>query len=649
MTVLTLPKRSALLDFWNVRLRNPLPPGPLGVYILLVGVIGAALFVLALFKLPLDRPELLLALYLMIFVTEWAPIKLRSTPLQGSSLSVSAAFAFAALLILGPAGSIVVNTGSALAYSLKERRPFYKRLFTAAALVSSSGVSALVYFLAGGRSPLTFELRSLIAAGLAAGAYFLANSSLISGAIGLQTGRQFRSVLATWQWLFLEVLTSLAVGLIMAVTLTAGFGMPVFLLTSALLILPWYSTYFYVQKSRQVTEQTERLKAANAGLEEANRALDSRLEELRALHSIGLSLNSARDLPAILQEILISVVRLTNADASAVFLYDDGGKSASIAGQVGLSERYVQASEMALDGSASRALREGRPVLMDKNNFMPAMLSAAAVDEGIQHAACLPLKLNGTIVGGLEVCFKVEHAFNQGELGLLKTLAEQAAVAIQNTRLVEKIHEGYLSTIHALAATVEAKDSYTRGHSEIVRQLAIATGRLHGLSAHELELLNIASLFHDIGKIGITEQILNKPAGLSEEEWPIMRQHPIIGEHILDKVPALGIIPAVVRHHHERFDGMGYPDGICARDDVLAAIISVCDTFQAMTSDRPYRQAYTRDQALEEIRRVSGTQFVPEVVDSFLAAIAHRDVKARPGLPARSALTALGSHPRRRS
>jgi GAF domain-containing protein len=627
MTVLALPKRTALLDLWNARPRSLLPPGRLGVYIFLVGATGVVLLALAIITIPLAQPLLLFSLYLMIFITEWAPIKLHSTPLQGSSLSVSAAFAFAALLILGPAGSIVVNTGSALAYCLKEKRPFYKRLFTTAALISASAVSGLVYTLAGGKSPLTLELQSVMAAGLAAGAYFLTNSALISGAISLQTGRPFRSVLATWQWLFLEMLSSLAVGLVMALALTAGYGLTYFLLASALLILPWYSTYFYVQKSRQVAEQTDRLKAANAGLENANRALDLRLEELRALHNIGLSLNSAHDLPTILQEILASVVRLTSADASAIFLYDDGGKSASIAGHVGLSEQYVQASEMALDGSAVRALREGHPVVMDTSNYVPAMLSGAAVGEGIRHAACLPLKLNGTIVGGLDVDFKSEHTFNEGQLGLLQTLAEQAAVAIQNARLLEKIQESYLSTIQALAATVEAKDPYTRGHSELVRQLANATGRQLNLSARQLELVNIASLFHDIGKIGITELILNKPAALSEEEWPIMRQHPIIGERILGQVPALGVAPAIVRHHHERFDGQGYPDGICARDDLLAAIISVCDTFQAMTSDRPYRKAYTCSQALEEIRRGSGAQFVPEVVDAFMAAMAEQEVK----------------------
>jgi GAF domain-containing protein len=625
MAVMALPKHSPLFDFLNSRPRNPLPPGRLGAYIFMVGVIGAALLVLALSRIPLAEPVLLFSLYLMIFITEWVPIKLHSTPLEGSSLSVSAAFAFGALLILGPAGSIVVNTGSAVAYCLKEKRPFYKRLFTTATLISASAVSGLIYVVAGGKSPIGLELSSVIAAGLAAGAYFLANSALISGAISLQTGRPFCSVLATWQWLFLQMLTSLAVGSVMALALGAGFGLAAYLVASLLLVLPWYSTYFYVQKSRQVAEQTERLKTANAGLKEANRELDLRLEELRTLHNIGLSLNSARDLPTILQEILASAVRLTGADASAIFLYDDGGKRASIAGQVGLSEQYIRASEMALNGSAVRAVREGHAIVMDRKNDVPAMLSGAALGEGIRHAACLPLKLNGAIVGGLDVDFKSEHIFGEVELGLLRTLAEHAAVAIQNARLVQQVHESYLSTIQALAATVEAKDPYTRGHSEFVRKLAIATGLQLGLSARQLELLNIASLFHDIGKIGITELILNKPGGLNDEEWPIMRQHPIIGERILGQVPALGVIPAIVRHHHERFDGRGYPDAICARDDLLAAIIGVCDTFQAMTSDRPYRKAYTCNQALDEIRRGSGTQFVPEVVDAFMVAIERQD------------------------
>ncbi len=605
-------------------LRTLVPPGLIGKYILLVGLVGIAQLGYAVENIPSNFPEILVALFIVSFILEWAPIKLTGTPLQGSTLSVSAASSFAALLILGPAGSIIVNSGSALSYCLKEKRPFYKRLFTTAAFVSSSGASGLVYLLAGGRIPVALESRSELAAGLAAVAYFLTNSSLISSAISLSNGRPFRSVLANWQLLFLQVLTTLAIGLVMA--LAQGMGSPQFVAVSSLLIFPWYSIYFYVQKSRQLAAQAEHIKNVNAELEVANKTLDHRVKSLRALHNIGVSLNSSLSLQAVLQQILTSVVNLNGADASAVFL-NGSGEGFSIAGQIGLSHDDHESTAMTFNGSAVRALREGRSLIMDQSNFRSDMLSAAAEREGIKAAACIPLSVAGEIVGGLEVSFKTNHVFSDDDINLLHTLAEQAAVAIQNAQLLKQVHESYLSTLRALAAAVEAKDPYTRGHSEVVRQLAIVTARRLGLTARQIELLNIGALFHDIGKIGISESILHKKGSLSEEEWSIMRQHTVIGEGILSKIPALADILHIVRHHHERLDGKGYPDGISAREDLLAAIVCACDAYQAMLSDRPYRRALSQSMAVEELARGSGTQFVPEVIDAIVAAIDNHDIR----------------------
>ncbi len=608
-------------------LRSIIPSGRLGLYTGLISIAGFGLLGYAAQRVPLDQLEILVVLYAMIIITELRPIRLLGTPLEGSSLSVSAAIAFATLLIFGPAGSIIVNTGSALGYYFKGKRAFYKQLFTTASLAICSAVSGLVYFAAGGQAPLALEGHDLVAAVLAAAAYFLANAALVSGAISLETGRAFRDVLSNWRWLFLQMLSSLSIGVMMALAYANHMGTVGLLLFALPLVLPWYSIYVYVEKTKQIADQNAQLKTANAELGQANQALDRRLQELRALHDIGISLNSAQSLPAILTQILASVVDLIGADASAIFLYDRHGRQLSIAGQIGLSDKYIDPHEgagkleMALDGSAARALREGRLLVMDKNNYVPAMLSAAAERDGIRTAACLPLNVAGEIVGGLDVCFKSDHAFTQDELKLLSTLAEQAAVAIQNARLLEQVHESYLSTISALAATVEAKDPYTRGHSEAVRRLAVAAGRQLGLGGREIELLNLGALLHDIGKIGIPEAIVNKHDRLTNEEWVVMRQHPLIGERILSKVPMLADLLPIVRHHHERYDGQGYPDSISSAENLLAAVICLCDAYHAMTSDRPYRKAFPHHQAIEEIRRCSGSQFVPEVVDAFVAAI----------------------------
>ncbi len=606
------------------RVLSLIPPGLVGKYILATGLVGIVLVLYAATNLPLNQLQIVTVLFVTTFLVEWAPIKLTGTPLQGSNLSVSAAFAFAALLIFGIPASIIVNLGSAMAYCLKEKRPFYKRFFTTAALVVSSAASGLIFFAAGGQSPIVINLNILIVSGLAAGIYFLTNSSLISGAISLSTQRPYSTVLANWRLLFLQVIATLAIGMIMAFVYVSDAGLRGFLFASFLLVLPWYSIYFYVQKSRQISEQSDKLKQANLELEQANSALDLRIESLRALHRIGLSLNSSRSLQDILQQILTSVLKLSGADSTAVFL-NRGGKDLTIAGHLGLSSQYLQAAEPALNGAANRALHQGEPLVMDKGNYHQAMLSAVAAREGIHAVACLPLCVAGEIVGGLDVCFKSEHTFTEDELNLLRVLAEQAAVAIQNARLSDSVHESYLSTIRVLLATVEAKDPYTRGHSEVVRQLAVTTGRQLGLSSRQIELLNLGALFHDIGKIGISETILRKQEQLTAEERIVMQEHPVIGENILSKVPALADVLPIVRWHHERYDGRGYPDGVSARENLLAAVVSVCDTFQAMTADRPYRKAYPHVYAIAELRRGAGTQFVPEVVDAFLTAFEFYD------------------------
>lgn len=599
---------------------NLLPPGQLGVYVLIIGLAGSALFLYALSILPLDHPLILVALCIIIFAVEWAPIKLTGTPLQGHNLSAGAAVAFAALLILGPAGAISIRIGSALAYWFRQKRPLYKRLFTTATLVLSSGIAGVVYILAGGTFPIIPGTTSLVAACLAASVYFFANTSLISGAVSLESNRPFRSVYGNWGWLFLEILTALVIGLGMALAYNSGYGSTGFLVVGVFLVLPWYSAYFYVQKTTEITAQSARMKQLNAELNVVNDSLSKHLKGLQAIQRIGIAINSARSLPEILHQILDSVVGLIGANGSSIFL-ESQGQEFELAEHIGLSSDYAKAPEFTLDGSAKRALRENRRIVMDKSNYQPAMLSSAAAREGILSAACLPLVVSGDMVGALDVSFTSEHVFTENELEFLVALAEQAAVAIHNARLIEHLHENYLSTIRALAAAVEAKDPYTRGHSEVVRKLAIAIGRRLELSAREIEVLNVAALFHDIGKVGIPESILSKPERLNEGEWALIRQHPIVGQHILSQVPALADVHPVVRHHHERYDGAGYPDGICAEEDTLAAIISVADTYEAITSERPYRQAQSHQAAIVEIKRVSGSQLVPRIVDSFISVV----------------------------
>lgn len=207
---------------------------------------------------------------------------------------------------------------------------------------------------------------------------------------------------------------------------------------------------------------------------------------------------------------------------------------------------------------------------------------------------------------------------------------------VEANRLLEltndRLEESHLSVIGALLGALEAKDKYTHGHSSATMFHAVAVARELDLSEDEVAAVQLGALFHDIGKIGIPETILRKPDRLNDEEWAEMRMHPIVGANLLAQVPTLAKVRPIVLAHHERYDGTGYPNGLKGDEIPLAAqIISVADTYEAMTSTRPYRKALSFDHTIRELRAVSGTQLNPIVVEKFIAVITEHRQKAPTG------------------
>lgn len=189
------------------------------------------------------------------------------------------------------------------------------------------------------------------------------------------------------------------------------------------------------------------------------------------------------------------------------------------------------------------------------------------------------------------------------------------------------MREVYLGTISALAALVDAKDSYTRGHSERVRNISMAVARELRIPEDYVELVQFAALLHDIGKVGIREDILNKPGPLTQLEFAEIKQHPAIGEQVIHKIEFLSEVSVIVRAHHERLDGEGYPDGKEGEEIPLGArILSVADAYDAMTSDRPYRKALSHEEAICRLIECKGTQFDGQVVDAFLDVIRREEL-----------------------
>lgn len=251
----------------------------------------------------------------------------------------------------------------------------------------------------------------------------------------------------------------------------------------------------------------------------------------------------------------------------------------------------------------------------------------------LEAVVCIPSYFQNDLLGILFLGKKKNgRKFHRKELDFFVALASDVAMAIHNARLFKQLQDElnkrrqlFINTTIALATAIEAKDHYTSGHTQEVINLSLKIGKRlmeqgnAGFGKKFLEHLHLAALLHDIGKIGISENILNKKGPLTDEERQRIQLHPIIGAAILQPIKELEPAISGVKYHHERYDGKGYPEGLDdGRIPLIAAIISVADTFNAMTTDRPYRKAINREEALLEIKRASGNKFVPYVVSAFL-------------------------------
>lgn len=242
-------------------------------------------------------------------------------------------------------------------------------------------------------------------------------------------------------------------------------------------------------------------------------------------------------------------------------------------------------------------------------------------DETWNNFIVAPVTLMRDLDGVIIAADKPDGDFDENDIETLLSVGDQATVAVENKHLQRELQSAYLATVSVLADAVQAKDPYTHGHCEQVSRLARLTAEELGLSAEEKDLVCYAALLHDVGKIGVSDGVLNKPGTLLPEEVQLLRSHVRVGHDLLAQVPALQSVADVVLHHHESFDGTGYPDAIAGEAIPIASrIVAVVDSYCAMTTRRSYKDAYPIEDALAELVRCAGTQFDPVVVDAFLRA-----------------------------
>ena len=413
-----------------------------------------------------------------------------------------------------------------------------------------------------------------------------------------------------------------------------------------------------VTEPNEIGELARSFNRITQDLEHKIEELESSRELARKLLSrIGTAINSYEGIDNLLNLIIENSAAALGAEMGTLMLVD-GEKQ----------ELYVKTmwsnNGQGVDPQLRVRLGEGIPGWVARENrpmratAQPAVLGFSKTGAEESAVLSVPLQLRDHPIGVLTVLRKgASHGFTEDDEALLGSIGSQVAVAIENYRLHLDVERTYLETIMALALAVEAKDPYSAGHSKRVGFYATQIAQEMGLGEEVLRTLNDAGILHDIGKIGIKDEILLKPGALTPDEQKIMQQHPVIGEAIVKPVRSLGKVVALVRHHHERYDGAGYPAGLKGEAIPLGArVLAVADTYDAMVTDRPYRKRLSVEDTKRELKKGAGAQHDPAVVDALLRilerkelrlAVAKADAPAPlfPVPPPASPLPARGSDP----
>lgn len=379
----------------------------------------------------------------------------------------------------------------------------------------------------------------------------------------------------------------------------------------------------------QLTKRVKEVESANnqiamliKDLAQKNTDLERVVERLTTVNHIGNILNSIVDKDNVIEVIVTTLARVMNAKICSLMLINEALGELEVAFAVGLEGKRLRNVKVG-DGISGYVAKEGKPLLVVDIEKDPRFHLPNDSQYTTTSLVAAPLFIKGKVIGILNINNKVSgEPFNHDDLDLLTTVAGQAAIAVENSNLYRDIRSSYFDTVRALVNALEAKDKYSKGHSERVTLLAMMMADEMGLPDDRKQALQHAGVLHDIGKIGISMNILNKNGKLTGEEFDAIKDHPMIGEKILDPITFLKDVKTIVGEHHERFDGRGYPHQKKGSELSLEArILAVADTFDALTSDRPYRKALPFDDAVAEIARCSSSQFDPEIVDIFMKTI----------------------------
>lgn len=354
------------------------------------------------------------------------------------------------------------------------------------------------------------------------------------------------------------------------------------------------------------------------------------VRRLQALRNIDLAITASLDPSLTFSVLLDQVTSNLRVDAADVMVYDRHTRRLSFAAGRGFHAASPEGRTQRIgEGLAGKAALDRKLLSIQRLSDAEEDLRPddSYIEEGFVTYHAAPLVAKGTVMGVLEVFHRTEISPDQEWLDFLEAIAGQAAIAIDNATLFDELHrssqeliEAYDSTLEGWIGALDLRDKETEGHTQRVTEMAVHLAKAMGLGDEELVHVRRGALLHDIGKMGVPDSILLKPGALTDDEWEIMRQHPVNARKLLSPIAFLRPALNIPYCHHEKWDGTGYPVGLKGKEiPIEARIFSVVDVWDALLSDRPYREAWAKEKVREYIQEQTGRQFDPTVVQAFLA------------------------------
>lgn len=365
-----------------------------------------------------------------------------------------------------------------------------------------------------------------------------------------------------------------------------------------------------------------------------------RMKSLMPLFQVSQQLMAQTELTPLLNLIVELIKKEVKVDRASIMLFNEKSGELVVKAATGFDNLDENKLRKHIgEGIAGLAVERKEPILIqggiEQNPHLGNLLDDSRVSSGLS----VPIMIRKKVIGVLNLSkFNPGQPLGESDLGLISIFCGQAAVAIENARLYRDIQNAYFRTLQALVSAIEIKDQYSKGHSAGVAQYAALIGKALELPKAQLHDLVIAAVLHDIGKIGSSDDILRKGSKLSEEEFELMKAHPANAVKILETIGLSQEILTAILHHHEWWDGSGYPKSLSKEEiPLFSRIITIADTLAAMTSHRPYQQKVSLAEARKEIDRYKGRQFDPHLVDVFLrieeGALLHPSAFDLEGLP----------------